>query len=600
MYKSGLFLVALVSAVLLLSISVNAQTSQIKSWYTLPTNLSADGPFIWVVETQDLGAGNRLSWQKYQGPVAAGSFNKIIPSKWVCFFSDDTSSTCGPTPFIQPVTYAKTGAFSGRIDVNGPSGSNETKEFGLDVGALNVRLPFKQVNGATIDASVTVDQFPGTANVTYRLFDSTNLNLVKGGQTVYRSGTGDYYVNLTLSSGKYYLVFDVAVPTGQKGGRATYFEIGGGSSILPPTQSGIDVGIAEIDATTVAGDTVDRQFVINNPTNTSYSNLSIVVPDKTKQYVTIELLSTSLQSSNSTEYTIKVRADKNIVIRDSFDLVETKNGITTVLKTVPLDIRVSITGGTTTQTTGDKPILDLDPLVITGINILTGNTSTQKLLVRNIGAGNLTLETPELEGFTADVVSVNQPTSVSSTPGEITITLRPSNPANYKGRVKIKSNGGVKPVYIDFTAYDDIYSELQKFRKDLGSYKGNLTKQGVSSSDADRFLSSAISKLDSAESDYDNKDYSEASQNFEQAKSEFALVKSILSSSSAPSKLPTPSADGGFPIWIIIVIVMVVAVILLVVIKKKKGKKKAEDDGYGEEGEYTEEEGGDEEYEEEK
>ncbi len=585
MYKSSLFLVALISVVFLLSAGVNAQP-QIKTWYTIPTYLSVDTPFIWVVETQALQDGTRLSWQKYVSPTAAGSFNKVSPSGWACFFATDSSATCGPTPLLQG-NGQKTGTFQGIIQLSG-IGLNESSNFEINVSGLQVEAK-KSINGSSVDAWVTVAGSTGSSTVTYRLFNAATLALAKSGNATFRSSQGDYFVNLNLNAGKYYLVFDVVTQnTPQlKGGNVLSFELGGVGS-QPLQSAALEVSISEIDATVIPGDTVDRQFVIKNPTTAAYSNLSVVLSDKTRQYVTIDLASKNLAAGNSTDYTLKVRADRNIIIKDSFDVVNTENGVPTILKTVPLDIKLTLTGSAAQPvTTGDKPVMDVDPLVISGLKILTGNGTSQDLVVRNIGSGNLTLQQPEIEGFTGDVIGVNwdKPVVTSSVPGKITISLRPVNTGDYKGRVKIKSDGGVKTVYLDFSAFDDISSSIDNLKKDVGSYKGNLTKQGVSSADADKFLSSVITYLDNAKSSQSGGNYAIASKQFEQASSEFKLVKSLLSSSTNITK----PVQEGFPIWIIAIIIVIVIIIVLFVLKKRKKKPQEGEEGYEEPEGYEEE-----------
>ncbi len=582
MYKSSLLLVAIISVVLLFSVGAEAQTSQITSKYTIPSTLSAGTPFIWVVETQALQSGNRLSWQKYKIPAAAGSFNMLSPSKWACFFADDSTATCGPSPLIQQ-TGQKIGTFEGNIQLAGP-GFNQSSDFILNVTNLQIAA-FKSVNGPTIDAWVTVAGHTGSSNVTYNLYTADNLSILKLGQTTFRAPSGDYYINITLNSGKYFMSFDVETATGLKGGSAFYFEIGGGSSA--PIQTGLDVAVSSIDTTTVAGDTVDRQFTIKNPTTTSYSNLSISMSDSLKQYVTVELVSKSLQAGNSTEYVIKVRADKSLVIKDSFDIVETANGIPTVLKTVPLDVKISVTGGTGPATAVDKSVLDVDPPVIPSIKILTGNESVNRLIIRNIGAGNLTLQQPEVEGFSGDIITVTQPNPVitSSAPGEVIITIKPTNTGDYTGKVKIKSDGGVKIVYLSFSAFDDVTNDIDKLRSEIGSFKGNLTKQGVTSSEADKFFAPILSDLDNSKTKQQAGDYQTATNLFQQAGSKFSLAKSILSSGP-----PKQTQQGEFPL-LLVVIVIIVIVLAFIIVKKKILKKKptAEDEeqyqeeGYGEE-----------------
>ncbi|MBI4163314.1 MAG: hypothetical protein HY512_00510 [Candidatus Aenigmarchaeota archaeon] len=585
MYKS-LLLVAIISVVLLLS--VNAQASQITSKYTIPSTLSAGTPFIWVVETQALQSGNRLSWQKYLSPTAAGSFNMLSPSKWACFFADDSTATCGPNPLIQP-TGQKTGTFQGNIQLAGP-GFNQSSDFILNVSDLQVVQAVKNINGPLIEGSVYVRNV--AANVTYTLYTANNLTQLKSGQAEYRTGPGDYYINITLTSGKYFIAFEAQTTSApiKNGGYVMYFEIGGGSGA--PIQTGLDIAVSSIDTTTVAGDTVDRQFTIKNPTTTSYSNLSISMSDSLKQYVTVDLVSKSLQAGNSSEYVIKVRADKSLIIKDSFDIVETANGVPAIiLKTVPLDIKISVTGGVAGPTTLDKPVLDVDPPVIPYIKILTGNESVNRLIVRNLGAGNLTLQQPEIEGFTGDIITVTQPNPVitSTAPGEVTITIKPTNPGDYTGKVKIKSDGGVKIVYLSFSAFDDVTSDIDKLRSEVGSFKGNLTKQGVTSSEADKFFAPILLDLDNSKTKQQAGDYQTATILLQQAESKFSLAKSILSSG-APK---TATTQGEFPI-LLVVIVIIIAVLAFIIVKKKILKKKPsaedeeqyEEEGYGEEEEY--------------
>ncbi len=584
MYKSSLFLAAFIGVVLLLSVSVNAQP-QIKSWYTLPTQLSKDTPFVWVVETQALQDGTRVAWRKYQDPTAAGSFNKISPSGWACYFSADTTSTCGPTPF-KPQLLGPATTFQGDILLSGIN-LNESLIYQLNVSSLQVSAD-RSINGSNVNAWVVVSGHAGAATVNYRLFNAENLILVSNGTTTFRSSQGDYFLNLNPSAGKYYLVFDALTQSTPqlKGGSLLYFEIGGVGGTQP--QSGLDVSISEIDATAVSGNPVERQFTIKNPTSTSYYDLSIVLPDRVKQYLTIDLLSKNLPAGNSTDYIIRIRADSNLFIKDSFDLVETKGGAQTVLKTVPLTVKLAITG-TVTQpiSTANRPVLDIDPLVISDLNVLTGNATIREVIVRNIGSGNLTLQQPEVEGFSGNTVGVNwdKPIITSSIPGKITISINPTNKGDYSGKVKIKSDGGVKILYLDFAAFDDVAGDIDKLRKDVGSYKGNLTKHGVSSTDADKFLTSVVSALDTAKTSQSGGDYALANKKLEQAKSEFDVVKSILAIS--PTK--PPQDGGGFPIWLIAVIVVVVVIVAVFVLKKIKKKPSEEEEGEYEEEGYNEE-----------
>ncbi len=552
---------------------------------TFPSVPAIDKPVIWIITTSPLTEPARVSWQTL-GVTGAGDFRKISDTKWYCFFSNDNTSTCGPSPF------SGTGGTTRRYQVTVRSAqlNKVYPESTVPISSLNVQPVTynKDVQSAYMLGGGVFDD--NTAKVSYKVLSAGNLTEVRKGDTKYSFSNG-FVANFSdspLLPGKYFIIFEVTQKSdGKAGGSVAYFEIAGSSfpsiSPTPKIENGIDVEPAVIKNKLVnQSESLELTFKIKNLMNGSLSNLTASLPPEITSFVDIILPNGTIQSKGSADYKVRLPdIQSGLRIDKTFNITGLLDGNTTTVS-VPLKIEVDVIIPQRVTVESERPLIDLSPSFFSQ-KVIVGKGFSDRIFIKNVGKGKLTDFGYELRGISKEVVKVTLPQGDVAPGGQssVAIEVNPSSEQRYSGTLVITSNGGEREVGIDIDAFEDISEELKLFESRVNERIANITKNGYTEKDAKALFATVLVDVDAAKSSWDSGKYIESKTAYKLAQGKLDGIESLITSS---------KKDSGGGILIPLIIIIVIGVLAFFLIKKMKSRN-AQDDDYGIEDEP--EDGGD-------
>ncbi|HLD41734.1 MAG TPA: hypothetical protein VJB06_01760 [archaeon] len=562
---------------------------------TYPAVPAIDKPVIWIITTPPLVEPARVNWQTL-GVTGAGDFNKISDSKWYCFFSNDNTSNCGPSPFTG------TGGTTRRYQITVKSAqlNKVYPESTIPISSLNVQpVTYRHdVNSAYMLGGGVFDE--NTAKVEYKILSAGNLTELRKGDAAYTFSNG-FVANFTdnpLLQGKYFVVFELTQKSdGKKGGSVTYFEIAG-SGIKPSpstttdAEGGLDIEPAIITNKLVnQSDTIEFSFKIKNPTNTSVSNLTASLPSGIGSLIDILVPNGTIEAKGSENYKVIIPdIQSGLRIDKTFNITGLVEGnLTTV--SVPLKIEIDVIIPQRVTVEPERPLIDVSPSFFSQ-KVIIGTGFSDRIFIKNVGKGKLTDFGYELRGISQDVVKVTLPQDDIAAGGQssIAIEVNPAAEQKYSGTLLIMSNGGEREVGLDIDSFEDISEELRLFESQVNDRILNLTKNGYTEKDAKALFAGVLVDIESAKNDWDFGKYTESKTSYKLAQGKLDGIESLIS---------TGKKDSGGGLLIPVIIIVIVGVLAFFLIQKLKKRGTGDDYGIdeGEEGEETEyppEEGGEE------
>jgi hypothetical protein len=333
MHRKTIILCLFAAAVLL--VPQNAGSLDAPNITFIPSKISVNSSFI-VIADPNAGDDDSILVNWVAGGVSYGSFPKVY-GKWMCYFSNtDSSATCGPTPFTEPIPY--------RFDVSSMNQHGETSnqsegEHTIDIGNLRLSI---LITKAGNDISMEVYPSDLVEGVTYSVYSSTG-DPMSGMSGDLEKVEVPYVGTISLSNGEYYIAFEADASSGGFGGSLTRVFVGPGS-----TNGGGDYQL-DVDPVvwnpivSSGGSRTKSNNQITNTGTSAITGLSADVPPEFRRYLDVDLLESSLNVSESMYYTLTLTD-----IYSSMDIntvVDILSGTSKVGEIV-LDLKVSVINDT--------------------------------------------------------------------------------------------------------------------------------------------------------------------------------------------------------------------------------------------------------------
>jgi len=553
------YLLLLSFAVLLLSVT-SAQALEITKVYTLPENVSAGHPYLFVAETTALPEGSsRVSWiVTAPGTSTGGSFNKISSTKWFCYLSDKETTNCGPIIFDT--------ASSGVVfDVVAESPSeSKGSQFIFNSGELKfIEKDFTVDNNNTVFIGLNIDGNV-QGDVKYTIYDN-KLVVVKSGKMDYLPQTSiNYKLNTQLSAGEYYIVLEADSTDKGSGGYVYYVKVGG-------QVFSSELNIPSIKETTSKnlGEPYQKTIKIENPTDKIFSNLSVEVPQELRSLIKATLDKQDLAANGEVNLEFKIENLRTSLFLDNFLELYAGTNKTLVGK-VPVKLSINLLG----QASGGGPLASLSPSYwLTEGQPLASDTLTKTFSVTNIGNADLSVSSYSLENLPNDSVKVTLPSGAIS-PGsssDISVELKPTQAGLFTGKIKLATNGGDKEIEVNIKVFSNLANQIQSLKTEVQDKEDDLLKKGYVKEQLDDIFSSIKSDLDQAQQDYNRGDHDSARISFAIAQGKFSSVDDLL-------KLPTAGSGGGTGLLLPILVLIILLAVGFLLYKKKFSKKKKKDE----------------------
>lgn len=560
---------------ILLPISISALETPDVTIY--PSNISANSSFLIAVDMHTIGNESiRVTWIAPGVENGYGLFPKS-GDKYICYFSNtDSESTCGPNPYTTPFTYT--------MQLNAINQRSETsnKTLTLSVGGIAI-IPQISVIDKTAYMIVLTTGIP---NSVYYTVYHTNLTEAKASRRMdYSPATDKYNANVTLIDGEYYIVFE-ASSTSDFGGGVKRIVIGedvaapGGDQ--SPSHEGANISVDKIKLNVLIPSPGEERevsgFKLTNLRDSELPNLSVSVPSDLSKYLDISFDKLRLDENETTFFTVELDNIQNGMNINAS--IPVKSGTETIGE-ILADIKVSVLGGSggVTQVSQD---LRVEPDPIISGDYLRTETITKEFTLKNLGTGDITDISYEISSNIEDITEVDLPASVSGGMSEkATVRITPGYTGTYAGTVKIETSAGSVTVAVNIRAYRDIGSEIELKRTELDGIETDL------SSEMQALLSGIFeiirNNIDSAKTDFDNKDYLDAEKGFASIEGQITVMND-LSRLLTPGQIPdgggsAPPVAGLNP-TVVIIIIIIVVVLVVVILLKNKGKlniKRSED-----------------------
>ncbi|MCX6814168.1 MAG: hypothetical protein NTY20_00740 [Candidatus Aenigmarchaeota archaeon] len=301
----------------------------------IPDKISVNSSFIMIADPHaSSGESVSVKWIVYGVQYGYWSIN-FVGNKYVCYFSNtDIPNTCGPNMFPGPsygVPYE-----TDVIAVN-QNNQNQTTSVNVSVGGIPISSQI-----TTSGNIVYIKAWAGgsiTGTISYKVYDTAGLNMVKSGTTIRNDMIYGYSTNITLSNGEYYIAFSATSPTDFGGGVARVVVGGGGGGTGSP-----DVKADSIAYSPVINPNQEfkiETFKITNLGTDNLTALSISVPQQISSYLTITPKKTSLEPNESTYMTVTLN---NIQSSTNISTFATLLSGPTEIKQIPVELRISVIG----------------------------------------------------------------------------------------------------------------------------------------------------------------------------------------------------------------------------------------------------------------
>jgi len=300
----------------------------------IPDQISANSSFIIIADPHaSSGESVSVKWVVYGVEYGYWSIN-FVGNKYVCYFSNtDTPNICGPNMFPAPsygVPYE-----TDVIAVN-QNNQNQTTSVNVSVGGIPIRSEIS-ITGNNIYIKAWAGN-PISGTISYKVYDSAGLNMVKSGTMIKNDLIFGYTTNITLSNGEYYIAFTASSST-DFGGGVSRVVVGGGST-----------GSTDVKADSIAYSPVINPnqefrietFKITNLGAENLTGLSISVPQQISNYLTITPKKSSLEPNESTYMTVTLH---NIQSSANISTFATLLSGPTEIKQIPVELRISVIGG---------------------------------------------------------------------------------------------------------------------------------------------------------------------------------------------------------------------------------------------------------------
>lgn len=555
--------IKLLILLLILALPIPAAALEEPEVTIYPENISANSSFLISIDMHTINDSIRVTWIAPGVENGYGLFPRI-GNRYICYFSNtDPESTCGPNPYTTPFTYTM------ELNAINQRGETSNKTLTIKVGGIAI---ISQINLINRTAYIIVLTRGISDSVTYTIYDE-NMMLVETKRRMdYNPATDKYSANTTLEPGEYYIVFEAKSPT----------DFGGGVQRLSVPEEVVTDGVPQAGAS-ISIDAMSYNVVLPSPgeeyeisnfklTNlrtTTLTNLSADIPQELSRYLEIIFEKTTLDENESTYFTVKLSNIRNGMYINASIPVKSENE---TIGSIPLDIKVSvpIEGGVVTQIAEN---LQVEPEPIITGDYLETELISREFELQNTGTEDITNISYELSTELEGITDVSIPDSIEGgLSGTATITITPDYTGTYSGTVKIKTSAGSITIVVNVNVFRDMSSELESKRTELEDLKNQL------SADMQTYLSGVFdiieSNIDSAQMDFDNKDYSSAEKGYSSVVGQMRVIEDIANLIT-PSQVqqPTTTLGSGFDPTIAIVIVIII-VIILVVVLKRKGKLK--------------------------
>lgn len=553
--------------IVLLFVAAPVQGLTIDKVYTIPENLSSGHPYLFVVETSALlDDSSRVSWSlTTPQKKAAGNFNKISPEKWVCFFADDDTNTCGPIVFDNVATGVIIDIYAETPD------ESKSKQFTFNSGDLKflekeccVKGENNIFIGFNVDGNVQGD-------VRYTIYDN-KLNVVKSDKVAEFPQTSIVYkLDINLSSGEYYIVFEANTSDKGPGGYVKHITLGGKKVI-----SKINVGDIIGTEDKKLGETYQKTIKLENPSNEDFFNLSVESPNIPNLKVNLD--KTELKAGEYANLEFKIENIRTSLFIDNS--LKIYSGINkTLIGEVPINLTINLLA----QASGNFPIASVSPAAWVPDNQpLASDILSKTFDVNNVGNADLTLNNYTVEGLPKDKVTVKlHPNPIApGSKGQVFVKFTPPSEGLFTGKIILHSNAAAdEAIEVNIRVYKNLINDISSLKADIKNKKSDLIKKGYSEDQINKTFSFIKRKINQAENDYNRNDHDSARINYAIANDQFRAIDNLLA---------VPS--GGNPLGIIqiIIVVIIIALVGFVVYKKKFSKLKEEDEYYDEE--YDDEE----------
>jgi len=301
----------------------------------IPDQISVNSSFIMIADPHaSAGESVSVKWVVYGIENGYGSI-PFTGTRYVCYFSNtDMQNTCGPNIF----TYPSMGVpYEMQINASNQYGQTESTSLNMSIGGIPIKSEII-VSGSNVYIKAWAGG-PISGAISYKVYDSAALSMIKSGAMVYNVNIYGYTANITLSNGEYYIAFTASSST-DFGGGVSRVVVGGGGTIP---------GVPDVKADSIIYNPVinpNQEFKIETfkITNLGADNLtalSISVPQEISTYLSITPKKSSLEPNESTYMTVILR---NIQSSANISTFATLLSGSQEIKQIPVELRISVIG----------------------------------------------------------------------------------------------------------------------------------------------------------------------------------------------------------------------------------------------------------------